>query len=258
MGKLVRMVSATIFCIALLFSSFPVDVLAVNPADEEVAVLNYDGANLRKGPGTSYESYGLMKKGTTVTVLDVLSSGWTKVRLESTVGTLYGYVSTNYLKFNEAKKLPKVYEPSYSTEVSEIGCDNIRPQYDRDSECSLTIDATDADYDSVIKLCRSYDGACIRMAYVRRNQSVEMNHIPTGRYYVKEACGEDLRQKKEGNRCLLVFASHASYSRLKNPFVFERKITIGGYSDSGYVLELRRRLYGNVQSTGISEAEFNR
>lgn len=53
--------------------------------------------NLRKGPSTSYSVITVMKKGTTVEVLNV-SGGWAKVNYNNTTG----YASTSYLKAAEA------------------------------------------------------------------------------------------------------------------------------------------------------------
>ena len=51
--------------------------------------------NIRKGPGTSYASLGVLPSGTTVTVIEKCSNGWYRVK---TAANVYGYCSGDYLK----------------------------------------------------------------------------------------------------------------------------------------------------------------
>ena len=51
--------------------------------------------NIRKGPGTSYASLGVLPSGATVTVIEKCSNGWYRVK---TAANVYGYCSGDYLK----------------------------------------------------------------------------------------------------------------------------------------------------------------
>ncbi len=57
------------------------------------------GLNLRKGSSTSYDIITLIPDDTKVTIIDVLSNGWCKVKLPD--GQI-GYCSANYLRFEES------------------------------------------------------------------------------------------------------------------------------------------------------------
>lgn len=59
------------------------------------AVLTSSGVNFRKGPSTSYSSYGKLSKGTKVTI-ESFSGSWAKVKVTKT-GKV-GYVYTKFLK----------------------------------------------------------------------------------------------------------------------------------------------------------------
>ncbi|WP_455538923.1 SH3 domain-containing protein [Terrisporobacter sp.] len=55
-----------------------------------------DNVNFRKNSSTSSSILGVIPKGTTVEVLDKLSSGWFKVKYKNNIG----YVSSTYIKLN--------------------------------------------------------------------------------------------------------------------------------------------------------------
>ena len=68
-------------------------------AAEITGVVTASSLNLRKGPGTDYESIGKISNGTTVTVVSTVNDWYqVKVTLNGTLQT--GYVSASYIALN--------------------------------------------------------------------------------------------------------------------------------------------------------------
>lgn len=124
--------------------------------------------NLRIGPGTQYESLGLLSAGFDVSIIDCAKCEWIHVVFygadsKGNAKSYEGYVSSSFVSLKEVEDVSK-YERVYisgTEERREIGCTNISPTYDNDSGCRLNIDATNANYDTVIKLVDKRSGRCI-------------------------------------------------------------------------------------------------
>ncbi len=67
------------------------------------ASINAEGVNLRSGPSTKDKSLGLLKKGTSITVIST-SGSWCKVKVTSSGKT--GYVYKSFVKQSAAKATP--------------------------------------------------------------------------------------------------------------------------------------------------------
>lgn len=227
--------------------------------------------NLRTGPGMSYPSQGLLSKGWDVTILAPQSNGWYYVLFKgadqyNNQVDYKGYISAQFIKtytVEDYSDLPKV-DGLYGTEErSTIGCENISPQYDYNNDCRLKINASSANYDTVLKICKVGSGECIRMVYVREGSTYIVKNIPFGTYYIKIASGSDMRKKidKYGN-CLIVFVKNAIYEKTETTFRFYRETNSKGYCDVGWEYVLNARISTSnsesVPSEDISPEEFNR
>lgn len=225
---------------------------------------------LRKGPGTTYPIIATLKKGCKVTIIRYENDGkWCYVNFEGVNSKKQkvkeeGFVATAYLDIKiieDMTKYPKVQGIYGTEELEEIGCMNILPSYDYNNECSLLIDATTANYDTIFKICRigkQDSRSCVRMVYVRAGTTHEVKHIPYGIYYFKEAVGTDLRQKiDENGNCLVKFAKYHQYYKTQNTFQF----SFDGESYEGWEYKLKprtfRKGYDSVSIREISEKEFN-
>ena len=81
---------------------------------KEIKVVNTDGLNVRKGPSTSYESIGMIDKGTSVEVISE-SDGWSKINYKNTTA----YVATRYLdKISSNEQVPPVVGGESTENVS--------------------------------------------------------------------------------------------------------------------------------------------
>ncbi len=89
-----RRAAALLLSLILLFSVCPFTVYA-----EETAATTTEYVNLRSGPGTNYDSKGVIASGTSVTVTDRSNSEWYAVKLSN--GTT-GYIYSIYLKLDSS------------------------------------------------------------------------------------------------------------------------------------------------------------
>ena len=93
--NLFRTFSSVVLVVVLLFS-----VASISASADYAAFVNTDGTIARTGPGTGYAVYAVLNNGSKVTVLDMNSSGWCKVR----IGGNYAYIHC----WNLSKLLPFV------------------------------------------------------------------------------------------------------------------------------------------------------
>lgn len=83
---------------------------------EERSAKTTEYVNFRSGPGTNYNSKGVIALGTTVTVTDTSNSEWYAVRLSN--GST-GYIFAQYLKLNSSSSATATPAPSGSEQSAE-------------------------------------------------------------------------------------------------------------------------------------------
>ena len=101
--NLFRTFSSVILVVVLLFS-----VASISASADYAAYVNTDGTIARTGPGTGYSVYAVLNNGSKVTVLDMNSSGWCKVR----IGGNYAYIHCWNLT-QESYKITPANFPAY-------------------------------------------------------------------------------------------------------------------------------------------------
>ena len=97
---------------------------------------------------------------------------------------------------------------------------------------------------------------CIRYIFVPEGQTVTVNEIPQGKYYLKLAYGNDWMVKTEGNHTLGKFTKNAFYEKSTNIFDFGMK-----YSTQIVKYKLENNVsdgseYKTYQTLAINETEF--
>ena len=98
---------------------------------------------------------------------------------------------------------------------------------------------------------------CIRYVYVPENQTVTINQIPQGRYYLKLAYGKDWMECLDGNIIQCKFTRSPFYEKSTTYFDFGRK---NSQSFVNYTLEINvldGDVDNNFETINISEEEFN-
>lgn len=171
------------------------------------------------------------------------------------------------------KTIPKIvdnyddYESIYVT-TGDLGCANVTPRYDYSLDTGLLV-KNHGDLDLVLKLINMEDNICSRMVYIQKNSTLNIKNIPQGKYIIKEAHGQDWKQKISDNKCIGVFATDAFYRQSKNiPKFYVTKTTDEtGETTSipSYELELGIRIIrkpgeknnSNYHTNTISSSEFN-
>lgn len=97
---------------------------------------------------------------------------------------------------------------------------------------------------------------CIRYIFVPEGQTVTVNEIPQGKYYLKLAYGNDWMVKTEGNYTLGKFTKNAFYEKSTNIFDFGMK---NSTQIVNYKLEINvidGSAKNNFQTIAINETEF--
>lgn len=108
-----------------------------------------------------------------------------------------------------------------------------------------------------IKIMSIAENKCIRYVFVPEGQTVTVNEIPHGRYYLKFAYGNDWMEKKSGNKILGKFSRNAFYEKSTNIFDFGLKNSM---SVVNYQLELNvvnGSAKNNFKTISINEHEFD-
>ena len=107
-----------------------------------------------------------------------------------------------------------------------------------------------------IKIMDTATNRCIRYVYVPEGQTVTINEIPQGKYYLKLAYGNDWMVKTEGNHTLGKFTKNAFYEKSTNIFDFGMK---NSTQIVNYKLEINvidGSAKNNFQTIAINETEF--
>ena len=86
------------------------------PSGSEQSAKTTEYVNFRSGPGTNYNSKGVIALGTTVTVTDTSNSEWYAVRLSN--GST-GYIFAQYLKLNSSSSATATPAPTQAPSSSE-------------------------------------------------------------------------------------------------------------------------------------------
>lgn len=109
-----------------------------------------------------------------------------------------------------------------------------------------------------IKIMSLKEHKCIRYAFVPEGQTVTINEIPQGKYYLKLAYGNDWMVKKSGNHVSGKFTRNAFYEKSTNIFDFGMKNSL---SVVNYQLEINVEngsAKNNFQTITINEQDFEK
>lgn len=107
-----------------------------------------------------------------------------------------------------------------------------------------------------VKIMSQKEHKCIRYIFVPEGQTVTVNEIPQGKYYLKLAYGNDWMVKTEGNHTLGKFTKNAFYEKSTNIFDFGMK---NSTQLVNYKLEINvidGSAKNNFQTIAINETEF--
>lgn len=162
--------------------------------------------NMRGGPGADFNVINTLKNGNSVILIKKYDNDWWEVDFEGTKG----YVYSSFLKLDPYSGWEK---KNYQSGVTP-DCENVTPKYDYDLDNFLRINVGSST-DVVVKLIKKgyYEDECIRIVYVRSDDTYEIKNIPEGRYYLKIAYGKDYRKKIIDNICYVKFMKNAQYEK---------------------------------------------
>lgn len=107
-----------------------------------------------------------------------------------------------------------------------------------------------------VKIMSQKEHKCIRYIFVPEGQTVTVNEIPQGKYYLKLAYGNDWMVKTEGNHTLGKFTKNAFYEKSTNIFDFGMK---NSTQIVNYKLEINvidGSAKNNFQTIAINKTEF--
>lgn len=223
----------------------------------KVYIVKADELNVRSGPGGQYEKLFSLVEGQEVELINNENPSWWLIKFQNSLG----YVSSKYLIEDPFSTWEKKYYPSGSAPE----CENIIPKYEPSMKNYLNINVG-SNTDVVLKLMKKNlmgEDYCIRIAYVRSNESYKMENIPEGLYYVKIAYGSDYRQKIEDGQCKVRFVRNAEYEKGEEELSFYKIPVTGGYDIPSFQLDLdiiiiEGRRFNEFTSDTISEEEFNK
>lgn len=110
--------------------------------------------------------------------------------------------------------------------------------------------------DVAIKIVDVQSGKCVRYVLVPENESITINQIPQGKYYLKLAYGKDWMEKVSDNCIVGKFSRNALYERSVDVFDFGKKNSnqIVNYALSINVVDDSSE--NNFSTCDISEDEF--
>ena len=109
-----------------------------------------------------------------------------------------------------------------------------------------------------IKIMSLKEHKCIRYAFVPEGQTITINEIPQGKYYLKLAYGNDWMVKKYSNHVNGKFTKNAFYEKSANIFDFGMKNSL---SIVNYQLEINvanGSAKNNFQTITINEQDFEK
>ncbi len=240
------------------------DDMAIIPDSGSTFIVTSQTANLRSKPNKDASILSTLKLGDVVILFNSDNKSWWKVQF----GAKTGYVYSSNLKIDPYNGWEqKNYKSGMTPE-----CENVVPKYDYTLDNYLGINVGSGT-DVVVKLMKQgqYKDECVRIVYVRSNESFKITNIPEGKYFLKIAYGKDYRQKIEANQCYVKFTKNALYEKGSEILDFTKirlpNETIGNevyenWSLPSYELSLDVLVTDNsvdsFKSDDISEAEFNK
>lgn len=107
-----------------------------------------------------------------------------------------------------------------------------------------------------IKIVSLEEHKCIRYVFVPEGQTVTVNEIPQGKYYLKLAYGNDWMIKNEGNHTLGRFSKNAFYVKSTNIFDFGMKNSTRIVNYKLEINVVNGSAKNNFQTVVINETEF--
>lgn len=107
-----------------------------------------------------------------------------------------------------------------------------------------------------IKIVSLEEHKCIRYVFVPEGQTVTVNEIPQGKYYLKLAYGNDWMIKNEGNHTLGRFSKNAFYAKSTNIFDFGMKNSTRIVNYKLEINVVNGSAKNNFQTVVINETEF--
>jgi hypothetical protein len=221
----------------------------------EQYLVNSKTLNMRSGAGKEYEVIATLSIGDAVTVIDKYDNGWWSVDF----GGTQGYVFAQLLKKDPNNGWNKKHYESGETPE----CENVDPQYDYRLDNYLKVNVG-SHTDVVIKLMKKQYGGdiCIRIVFIRSNETYYLKNIPEGNYYLKIAYGSDWRQKIVDQQCYGKFMKNAQYEigqeRLDYNVIHKYdRDQVPSFELSLDVI-VTRGTQTTFKSNDISEAEFNK
>jgi uncharacterized protein YgiM (DUF1202 family) len=238
---------------------------SVYAQDDNIYIVSSATLNIRSGPGTTYEIRATLSKNDEVTLIDKGSDGWWYIDFNGTKG----YASSQFLKMpgvnnSTVKKDPyKDWEKKDYESGATPDCDNIIPQFNYEIDNYLKI-SVGSNTDVAVKLMKmGYDeDVCIRMVYIRSNETFYLKNVPEGRYYLKIAYGKDWRQSIVNNQCIGKFIKNVQYEKGEEVLDFNLQKTYNGVNVPYFELSLNvittQYKKDSYNADNISEKEFNK
>ena len=217
-------------------------------------LVNSKTLNMRSGAGKEFEIIATLSMRDEVTVLDKNDNGWWLVDYDGTEGYVFSkiLIIDPYFGWDQ-----KSYESGETPE-----CENVDPQYDTKLDNFLRINVNTTT-DVVVKLMKKNenDDICIRIVYIRSNETFSIINVPEGKYYLKIAYGTDWRQSIVDNKCYGKFMENSNYEIGKQVLDFNLIKKYNGYTVPSFQLSLSVVVKKGTKSTfvsnKISEAKFN-
>jgi hypothetical protein len=106
------------------------------------------------------------------------------------------------------------------------------------------------------------EDVCIRMVYIRSNETFYLKNVPEGRYYLKIAYGKDWRQSIVNNQCIGKFIKNVQYEKGEEVLDFNLQKTYNGVNVPYFELSLNvittQYKKDSYNADNISEKEFNK
>jgi hypothetical protein len=221
----------------------------------ETYLITSQSLNIRSEANKTSSIIATLKLGDEVKLLNADNSIWWYV----SDGYNEGYIFSQYLKLDPNSGWNRKQYKSGETPE----CENVDPQYDYKLDNYLKVNVG-SNTDVVIKLMKKQYGGdiCIRMVFIRSNETYYLKNIPEGNYYLKIAYGKDWRQKIVDEKCYGKFMKDAQYEigdeRLDYNLIHQYdRDQVPSFELSLNVI-VTRGTKSKFKSNDISEAEFNK
>ena len=219
-------------------------------------VVNTPKLNMRVGPNKDAELIKSLEANDLITLVEKLQNGWWLVDSDGTEGYVIGksLIKDKYEGWDRKKYL--------TGETPD--CENIIPEYDARLDNYLKVNVG-SHTDVVVKLMRKNQNdvdICIRIVFIRSNQSFNIINIPEGNYYLKIAYGKNWRQKIVDNQCFGKFMNNAHYEIGKQKLNYnlihkDNSTTVPSFELLLDVIQTKTKK-SNFNTSNISEEIFNK